>query len=280
MCGGQVFLWIFIAQFCSAGLNQCGAKKSPPEDPPASYAASGFAPYPFGLRSLSYCSAQRGHRHGTRSRSRQYCIVSNLLLSLLHLLLTFLKHSCLFPSLLPSGTRPLGHSETARSFVCGAPIHRQSPGLELGKRSAREQARSEEGYPRTPHRRSNSFVASLSFHFCYTCILPSMIRAVALSMDCALFRVGAGRRSDASDVPPPCLRVHASTAISPRLRYTLRCISGASHPIMIRVVGRDVATRSVISPWARALRFFLNCTVLLHACVCCLRIYRLDFQRS
>ncbi|KAJ7312872.1 VAMP/synaptobrevin-like protein [Mycena albidolilacea] len=33
---GLVFLWIFIAQFCGAGLNQCGAKKSPPEDPPAS----------------------------------------------------------------------------------------------------------------------------------------------------------------------------------------------------------------------------------------------------
>ncbi|KAF8201313.1 synaptobrevin-domain-containing protein [Mycena galopus ATCC 62051] len=33
---GLVFLWIFIAQFCGAGLNQCGSKKSPPPEEPAS----------------------------------------------------------------------------------------------------------------------------------------------------------------------------------------------------------------------------------------------------
>ncbi|KAJ7791712.1 hypothetical protein B0H14DRAFT_3500167 [Mycena olivaceomarginata] len=73
-----------------------------------------------------------------------------------------------------------------------------------------------------------------------------MIRAVASSTYCALFRVGAGRRSDASDVPPPCLRVHASAAISPRLCYTLRCISGVSHLTMIRAVGRDVVASSAL----------------------------------
>ncbi|KAF7369185.1 VAMP/synaptobrevin-like protein [Mycena venus] len=32
VCVGLVFLWIFIAQFCGAGLNQCGSKKSPPAE--------------------------------------------------------------------------------------------------------------------------------------------------------------------------------------------------------------------------------------------------------